>query len=117
MRELISAADDKCVEGVAGIELRRAIPIESRLRTGCYRRRSRNGGGKSAIVTHGSCRRIIVGGDELHLTKIHVEIVERLLNQVGIFIAHVPKFRRGNANVHDSVVRMTVASGFEPGVV
>ena len=49
MRELVAGADDESVEGVARVQLRRAIPVKPRLRrSGAGRKR-----GEPAVVAHG----------------------------------------------------------------
>ena len=68
-------------------------------------------------MPHRSRRRIILGRDELHVVTIQVEIVERLLDEIGIFVAHVAELHSGNANVHDPIAGVTVARRLEPGVV
>ena len=45
------------------------------------------------------------------------DLIERFLDQVGVFVAHMAELSRGNANVHDSIARVTIAGGLEPGVV
>ena len=39
------------------------------------------------------------------------------LDQAGVFISHMAELDGGNANVHDSVARVTIAGGLQPGIV
>ena len=68
-------------------------------------------------MPHRSCSRIVLGSDELHVVTIHVEIVERLLDEIGVLVAHVAELRSWDANVHDPVAGVTVARRLEPSVV
>ena len=116
MRELISAANHERVKRVTWLKLRSAVPIKPRLRSGMsadrdWRRR------KPPIVTHRSCRWIILGRDELHVMTIHIEIVERFLNQVRVFISHMTELRSRNADVHDSIAGVTVTRRLQPSVI
>src|SRR5436190_962040 len=116
MRKLVSAADHERVKRITRLELRSAIPIEARLRNVRGSRlslRSR----ESTIMSHRSCSRIILGRDELHVVTIQVEIVERLLNEIGIFVAHVAELHSWDANVHDPIAGVTVPRRLEPSVV
>ncbi len=109
--KLIAAADDEGVEGVASIELRGAVPVETRLRWGGC------GGGEAAIVTNRSCGGIVFGRDKLYVVKSEAEVVDSFLNKVGIFVAGVAELDGGNANEEDASAGVTVAGGFEPGIV
>ena len=124
MGELVAAADDEGVEGIAGVELGGAIPIEAGLgwmqgREGCLRTRScvLNGTRQAAVVANGRIRRIVVGGHELDVFVTEAEIVERLLNEVGVLVANVAELGGGNADEQNFIAGVAVASGFEPGVV
>ena len=108
--KLISTANDECVKGVAGIQLRCSIPIEARLRymTGCGRCMS----GQATIVPHGGGRGIILRRDELHFLEFHAEIVDRFLDQVSVFVTDVAKFGRGHTHEKDPAAGVAVASWF-----
>src|SRR5690349_18638331 len=96
MRELISAADDECVKGVTRIQLCCAIPIESRLR---YMGSSGRGvSGQTTVVPNRSRCWVILGRDKLDFLKLHAEIVDSFLDQVGVFISHVTEFGCGHAH-------------------
>ena len=72
---------------------------------------------QAAIVTDGSVRGIVFGGNELHIFVSKAENVDGFLNQVSIFVADVTKLGGGDADEEDSVAGMAVAGGFQPGVV
>ncbi len=114
--ELIAAANDESIKGVAGIQLCGTVPIEARLRN-MEAGSSLRGGRKPAVVPHGSRSRIIVGSDELHVSIIHIEIIQRFLDQVSILVADVAELHRGHTHIHDPITGMAVARGFQPGVV
>ena len=57
--KLVAAADHECIEGVARVQLRGAVPVKARLRNHLRAR-------KPAIVTYRSCRGIAVR-HELHV--------------------------------------------------
>src|SRR5579859_6934431 len=77
MGELIRAADDESIEGIARIQLGRAIPVKARLGwmryPGCRTR------GKAAIMTHGRGCRIIFRSNEFDVLIFEPEIVEGFL--------------------------------------
>src|ERR1019366_2186365 len=113
MRELVAAADDEGVESVARIQLRGAVPVEAGLRgiRGC------GDGTKTAVVADWSRGRIVPGRYELHVLGAEAEIVDGLLDQVGVFVAGVAKLHRRNANEENASAGVTVAGGFQPCVV
>ena len=112
--ELVAAADDEGVEGVARIQLRGAVPVEPGLGT---RRGSGQVGGEPAIVTDGRGGRVVFRGDELHFLEFEAEIVQRFLDQIRVLVSHVAEFRRGHAHEQDRAGGVTVLRGFQPGVV
>ena len=65
----------------------------------------------------GRRRRVIFRGDELNILIIHVQVVERFLDQVGVLVLDMPEVGRGNADVHDAVTGMRIAGGLQPGIV
>src|SRR5581483_2212149 len=107
------------VERVPRIKLRRAIPIKASLRSrsGWRGNRNRLRRGKSAVVAHRSCCRVVFRRDKLYFAIIQVQIIERFLNKVRVFVAYVPKLGRGYTNVHNAIAGVTITSGLEPGVV
>src|SRR5215469_2744733 len=60
---------------------------------------------------------IVVGRDELHVFVVEAEVVDRFLDQVSVFVAHVTELDSRNAHKEDAAGGVTVASGLEPGVV
>ncbi len=62
-------------------------------------------------------RGIVLGGYELYILVSQPEIVDRLLNQIGILVAHVPEFGGGNAHEKNSVADVAVTGWLQPGVV
>ena len=107
-----------------GLSLIHIFPIEAGLgwmqgREGCLRTRSGvlNGTRQAAVVANGRIRRIVVGGHELDVFVTEAEIVERLLNEVGVLVANVAELGGGNADEQNFIAGVAVASGFEPGVV
>src|SRR5271166_5526581 len=111
--ELVAAADDEGVEGVARVQLRGAVPVETRLR----RARGHGWGDEAAIVADGSCGRIVLGRDELYVVEAEAEIVDGFLDEVGVFVAGVAKLDSRNANEENASAGVAVAGGLEPGVV
>ncbi len=109
--ELVAAADDEGVEGVAGIQLGGAIPVEARLRWRCV------AGREAAIMADGSCSWVVLGSDELYVVEVEAEIVDCFLDEVGIFVASVAELDSRNANEENASAGVAVAGGFEPGVV
>src|SRR5271169_6579834 len=79
-------------------------------------RRSRVSG-KAAVVADGCGCRIVPWGNELHFLILEAKIVEGLLNQVGIFVAHLTELGLGHPHKKRASARMTVAGGLQPGVV
>jgi hypothetical protein len=51
------------------------------------------------------------------MAVVHVEIVERFLNQIGVLVSHMAKLWSGNSDVHDPIAGVAVTRGLEPGVV
>src|SRR5579863_4043601 len=74
-------------------------------------------GGKAAVVADGGGGWIVPGGNELHFLILEAKIVERLLNQVGIFVAYLTELRLGHPHEKRASARMTVAGGLQPGIV
>ena len=112
--KLVAAADDEGVEGVARIQLRRAIPVEAGLRRA---RRSRNRDVRPPSWRIGSCRGIVFGRHELHVVESETQIVDRFLDEVSVLVAGVAKLHGRNADEENASAGVAVASGFEPGVV
>ena len=112
MSELIAAADDEGVEGVARIQLRRTVPIEARLR-----RRAGGCGSQAAVVPDRSGGRVVFLCDEFHVVEAKVQIVDGFLNEVGILIAGVAELHRGNANKKNAPTGVAITRRLEPGVV
>ena len=115
MRKLISRADHERVKRIARIQLRRAIPVETRLRG--RRRRRRSLRRKPAVMPHLGCRRIVFGGHELHVVKSQAQIVDRFLNQVGVLVTMNAILNRWYPHEQHSATGVTVACRLEPGVV
>jgi hypothetical protein len=65
----------------------------------------------------GRVRGIVLGGNEFHIIVAESEIVDRFLNQVGVFVADVPELGGGNAHEQNFVAGMAVACRLQPGVV
>ena len=110
--ELVAAADDEGVEGVAGIQLRGAVPVEARLR---WRRRV--DGGQAAVVANRGCGRVVLGSDELYVVEVEAKIVDGFLDEVGVFVAGVAELDGGNANEQNAAAGVAVAGGLEPSIV
>jgi hypothetical protein len=68
-------------------------------------------------VADGRVRRIVFGGNEFHIFVAEAEIVDRFLNQVGVFVADVAELGGGNAHEQNFVAGVAVAGGLQPGVV
>ena len=68
-------------------------------------------------MTYGCRRGIIVRGHKPHIVESEAENVDGFLNEIGVFVAGVTKLHGGNPNEQNASTRVTVASGFEPGVV
>src|SRR5215470_6866465 len=120
MRKLVAATDHKCVERVSRVELCGTVPIKARLRglqADGLRLADRGGQAEASIVTDGRVGGVVVGGDELYVLVFEAEVVDGLLNQVGILVAHMTKLGGGNAHEEDAVAGVTIAGGFEPGIV
>jgi len=62
-------------------------------------------------------RGIILGGNKFHILISEFEIVERFLDQVGVFVADMTKLGRRYAYEQDSIAGVAVARGFEPRIV
>jgi hypothetical protein len=95
MRELVAGADHERVEGVARIQLRRAIPVEAGLR--------RSGAGAGGAESPPLWRTAVAAGSssgrhEFHVAEFETEIVDGFLNEVGILIAGVAELHRRHAN-------------------
>ncbi len=113
--KLIAAADDEGVEGVAWVQLCRAVPIETRLRglsDGNRREHERPPSWRTGVAAGSS-----LGCHELHVLVLEAEIVDGLLNQVGVLVAHVAELCRGHAHEEHASAGVTVAGGLQPGVV
>jgi hypothetical protein len=133
--ELVPAADDERVERITRIQLRSAVPIESplrrmeRLRTCTGTRTASRASActsagtcegmsrEAAVVSYRRVRRIVFGGNELYILVAEPEVVDRFLNQVGIFIANVTELGRRNAHEENAIAGVAVACGLQPGVV
>jgi hypothetical protein len=72
---------------------------------------------QAAIMPDGRVGRIVLGGNKFHILVSESEIVERFLNQVGVFVADVPKLGGGNAHEQNFVAGMAVPRRLQPGVV
>src|SRR5438105_5113327 len=114
MRELIAASDYEGIEGVAGIQLGGAVPIESGLVSTCSRGRGHR---KPAIVTHGRGGRIIFWRDKLYVLVFKTKIIDGFLDEVCILVTYVAEFRRGHAHEQNAPAGMAVPRGFQPGVI
>src|SRR5208282_403005 len=73
--------------------------------------------GEAAVMANGSVRRIVLGGNEFHVFVAEGEVIERFLNQIGVFVADVTELGGGNAHEENSIAGVTVASGLQPGIV
>src|SRR5580704_6673648 len=79
-------------------------------------RRSRVGR-EAAVVADGSRRFIVTQRNELYLLILEAEVVEGLLNEVGIFVAYLTELRLRYPDEKRASARVTVAGGLQPGVV
>src|SRR6266576_5755203 len=68
-------------------------------------------------MAHGRCSWIVVGCYKLYVLVFQSEIVDRFLNQVGVFVAYVTELDGGHADEQNASVGMTEARGLQPGVV
>src|SRR5580693_1995246 len=73
--------------------------------------------GKSAIVTHRRRCWIVFRGDEFHFLKFETQIVQRFLDQVGVFVSDMAELCGGNAHEKHRAAGMAVLGGLQPGVV
>ena len=113
MCKLVPAADDERVECVARIQLCGAFPIEARLGRTCRHHPRR----KPAIMAQRSGCRIIFGCDELHLFEFETQVIDNFLDEIGVLVADLTKFRGGHTHKQNSPAGMTVASWLQPCVV
>src|SRR4030095_9303881 len=68
-------------------------------------------------MSHRRCRWVIVRRNELHVLVFESAVIDGLLDQVGIFVAYMPKLDRRHADEQNASVCMAEACGFQPGVV
>ena len=68
-------------------------------------------------MAYGSCRGIIFRGYEPHIVESEPENVNGFLNKVSVLVTGVTKLHGWNANEQNASTRVTVASGFKPGIV
>ncbi len=113
--ELVAAADDEGVEGVAGIQLRGAIPIKTGLGGGagggCRNRR------EAAIMFHRGGGGIVLRRDEFHIVELEPQVVDRFLDEVRIFVGGVLEIRGGHPHEQDCAAGVAVTRRFQPRVV
>src|SRR5581483_3896063 len=119
MGELVTVADDEGIEGIAGIGLGCAIPIEARLAegTGGNPCRSGSSSAKPAVVADRRCRRIVLRRHEFDILVFQAEIVDRFLDQIGVLVSNMLKLRRRHSDEQNGPVGVTVSGGFKPSVV
>src|SRR5882762_927625 len=120
MSKLVPAADHEGVEGIAWVQLSGAVPVEAGLgvERGCGRRlRPGSAHGEATVVPDRSVRRVILGGDKFYVLVVETEVINRFLNQVGVLVSHGAELCGRNAHEKHSLIRMTVAGRFQPGVV
>src|SRR5436190_2256296 len=98
--EELNIIDQQDVDGVARIQLRSAIPVESRLRGMAGGREAR---GEAAIVAKRRGSRVILGGHELHFLEFHAQVVDGFLDEIGILVANVAELGRGYANKQNAI--------------
>src|SRR5689334_14848103 len=103
MGKLVAAADHEGIEGVTGIQLRSAVPVETRLRWIGGSHRS-----KTSIVTNRRSGRIVLGGHELDVIETEAEIVDGFLDEVGVLVAGVAKFNSGHADKENASAGVAV---------
>jgi len=68
-------------------------------------------------VTDRGCCRVILWSDELYVVEAEAQIVDRFLDEVGIFVAGVTEFDGRNTDEENATAGVAVASGLEPGIV
>src|ERR1700680_4741688 len=74
-------------------------------------------GGKSAVVANGRGSWIVGRRNELHFLIFETKIVEGLLDQIGVLVAHLTKLSLRHPHKKRTSAGVTVASGLQPGVV
>src|SRR5580704_3393860 len=92
--KLITGADDECVESIAGVQLRCAIPIKAGLRRCCGDRNR----GETAVVADRGRGGIVLRGDEFYVVKFEAQIIDGLLDKIGILVALAPELWRRHSN-------------------
>ena len=65
----------------------------------------------------GCVRGIVFGGHEFHFFVTEAEIVDRFLNQICVFVAHVTELGRRNAHEQNSIAGVAVTRRLQPRVV
>ncbi len=115
MRELVAVADHEGIERVLGVQLRRAVEVEARLLRAGARRRAVNPPLWRNARDRG--RRRAFGDHELHVLELEPQILDRLLDEVGVAFAHLPEFGRRHANVQRHSLAVAVTQRLKPGIV
>src|SRR6266851_9948816 len=119
VRELVPAADHERVKRITRIQLRGAVPVEPPLCRMQTRRRlrTRTRRRQPAIMPDRRVRWIVFGGNKFHILVSEPEIVDRLLNQIRVFIADVLELGGRNAHEKNLIAGVAVPRRLQPGVV
>jgi hypothetical protein len=134
--ELVAAADDEGVELIFGVELGGGAPVEAGLLGG-----TGGAGGCGAAAVAGGCGRVLAvagdgsestvladlagaggvgilgGGLEDDVLDLEAEVLDGLLDEVGVAVADVLELCRGDAHKERVAGDMREARGLEPRVV
>ena len=126
--ELVAAADDEGVELVARVELRCSAPVEARLLGhGCGRavrpaRVRRVGvvagdGREPAVLAHARRAGVLLRRGEDNRVDVQRQVVDGLLDQVGILLSQVLELGRRNAHIECFARDVGEPRGLEPGLI
>ena len=126
--ELVAAADDEGVELVARVELGGGVPVEAGLlgRGGGWAGWRAGAGawgveamawerGEAAVLADAGGVWVLLGGLEGDGVDLELEVIDRLLDEVGVLFSHFFELGRGDAHVQRSSGDVGEAGWLQPG--
>jgi hypothetical protein len=68
-------------------------------------------------VADGGRGGIVLRGDEFYVVKFEAQIIDGLLDKIGILVALAPELWRRHSNEKNSATRVAVVRRLQPGIV